>query len=85
MSLSPEHPPDDTATIAKAFRCFSRRGDVSTMLPASSRTSLTCSFALYRALVAGLWSAMAAARHSRGRDGRERVEHVWVMAIGSRG
>ena len=47
-------PPDYTATIAKAFLCFTRRGEVSTVLPNPPRTSLSCSFALYRALVAGL-------------------------------
>ena len=67
-----ERPPHHTTTVAKVFYCFSRRGDVSTMLPASSRTSRTCWFTLYRALVAGLWSAMAAARLSRGRGGGRR-------------
>ena len=80
----PGAPPDHTATVAKVFCCFSRRGEVSTVLPNSPRTSLSYSIAFYRALVAGPRSAMAAARHSRGRGGRERVEHVLVLAIGSR-
>ena len=71
-SPDPEHPPDRTATVAKPFYCFSRCGEVSTMLPASSRTSRTRWFTLYRALVAGLWSAVAAAHLSRGRSGGRR-------------
>ena len=31
-SPEPEHPPDHTANGARAFYCFSRRGDVSTVL-----------------------------------------------------
>ena len=84
-SLSSERPPDGTASVASSFGYLPESRNVSTMLPVSPRTSLACSFALYRALVAGPWSAMVAVRHSRGRDGRERVEHVWVIAIGSRG
>ena len=49
----PRAPPDHTATVAKVFYCFSRRGEVSTVLPNPPRTSLSYSFALYRALVAG--------------------------------
>ena len=73
-SPEPEHPPDRTATVAKLFYCFSRCGDVSTVLLNSPRSSLFHLFTLYRALVAGPWSAMAAARRLRGRSGRERVE-----------
>ena len=47
-------PPDYTATVAKAFLCFSRHGEVSTVFPNPPRTSVSCSFVLYRALVAGL-------------------------------
>ena len=81
--LSSERPPDGTASVASSFGYLPESRNVSTMLPVSPRTSLACSFALYRALVAGPWSAMVVARHSRGRDGREGVEHVWVMAIAS--
>ena len=66
-SPEPEHPPDYSANDARVFYCFSRRGDVSTVLlnpPGSSRFH-PC--ALYRALAAGRGSAMAAARLSRGR------------------
>jgi hypothetical protein len=83
-SLSSERPPDGTTSVASSFGYLPESRNVSTMLPVSPRTSLACSFALYRTLVAGPWSAMVVARHSRGRDGREGVEHVWVMAIASR-
>ena len=73
-SPEPEHPLDRTAIGAKAFYCFFRRGDVSTMFLTVHGNSLACPFALYRALVAGPRSVMAAARLSRGRGGRERVE-----------
>ena len=52
-SPEPEHPPDRTATVAKLLYRFSRRGDVSIMIPTSSRTSRTYWFTLYRTLVPG--------------------------------
>ena len=52
-SPEPKHPPDRTATVAKPLYCFSRRGDVSTMIPAPSRTSRTYWFTLYRTVVPG--------------------------------
>ena len=80
-----ERPPDDTATVTRALSYFSRRGDVSTMLLTPPRISLSCQFALYRALAAGLRAAVVAIRHSRGRDREKRVERVGVMEIESRG
>jgi hypothetical protein len=52
-SPEPEHQPDRTATVAKPLYCFSRRGDVSTMIPTPSRTSRTYWFTLYRIVVPG--------------------------------
>ena len=68
----PRAPPDHSATVAKAFCCFSRRGEVSTVLPNPPRTSLSYSIALYRALVAGPRSVMAAAAIRATEMGRRR-------------
>jgi len=62
-SPEPEHPPDHTVIGAKAFYCFSRRGDVSTMFLTLPGSSLAHQFVLYRALVAGLRATDAAVRH----------------------
>jgi hypothetical protein len=65
-----ERPPNDTASVASSFGYLLEPRNVSTTLSNLRGSSLARPFALYRALVAGPRSAMAAARHSRGRGGR---------------
>ena len=52
-SLSSERLPDGTASVANSLGYLPEPRNVSTVLPNPPRTSLSFSFALYRALVAG--------------------------------
>ena len=53
-AAEPERPPDDTASVANLLCCFSHRSNVSTVFLIPPQTSLSNSFALYRATAAGL-------------------------------
>ena len=53
-SLSSERPPDGTASVANSFGYLPESRNVSTVLLNPPRTSLSHSFALYRATAAGL-------------------------------
>ena len=66
-SLSSERPPDGTVFVASSLGYLPEFCDVSTVLLDPPRASLSHSFALYRALVAGLRVTAMAARLSRGR------------------
>ena len=74
--LSSERPPDGTASVANSFGYLPESRNVSTVLLNPPRTSLSHSFALYRAPAAGLRMTAMAVRHSRGRGGKKGVERA---------
>jgi hypothetical protein len=73
-----------TASVVPSFGYLPESRNVSTVLLHPPRTSLFLSFVLYRALVAGRQSAMAAARSYRGRGSSNEVERPRVVPMESR-
>ena len=78
-------PPDDTVFVASSLGYPLESRNVSTILPNPRGSFLACSFALYRALVAGLRVTAMAVRHSRDRGGKKEVERPRVVAMESQG
>ena len=84
-SLSSERPPDGTASVASSFGYLPEPRNVSTTPSNLLGSSLARSFALYRALAAGLWVTATAVRHPCSQGRKKRVERPRVVAMESRG
>ena len=84
-SLSSERPPDGTASVTSSLSYLPEPRNVSTTPYNLLGSSLARSFALYRALAAGLRVTATAVRHPCRQGRKKRVERPRVVAMESRG